>query len=372
MSIVPPLNCPPDYSIQSIRLVDCKKIGVVKGIEKLVSIEMKDFFIPIANYEERYITLRAGQTKELDVSDVAMYYPQQESYAFPVNTAILGTGTNHIYTLYDENLNTIGNVQFTVQTDFGDDFATAISNGPVAIRSAMTYVTASSTGTTNISATAKSSGLKYRHVFQFNLNIAFQPYHASLVHPGNLVSKSYKYPEGRVKAIMIYPQYEKVVTSAGCNCTNESGQLKSNVKWFNYLSKTEYESRVYPKTLTTATLAQGATSSFNWDQSSANHIGYYFKSGDGISLGGNTGAVASVESINGYAVNVSGYGVGTTGQQNLYKANFPVSLPWKKAGDFMFLTGGQDVSSTDELYIESVWLNNPQGFDIPVRVLIAS
>jgi len=44
----------------------------------------------------------------------------------------------------------------------------------------------------------------------------------------------------------------------------------------------------------------------------------------------------------------------------------------KKMGDFLFLTGGQDVESTDMLYTETVWLNNPQSFDIPIRVLIAS
>ena len=372
MSIVPPLNCPPDYSIQAIRLVDCKKIGVVKGIEKLVSIEMKDFFIPIANYEERYITLRAGQTKELDISDVAAYYPLQESYQFTASTSILGTGTNHMYSLYDEELNLIGEFQFTVQSNFGADFASAVSNGPVAISSAMTFNSSSAGGNTTVNATAIGSGIKYRHVFKFNLDIIFQPYHATLIHPGNLVTKNYKYPEGRVKAIMLYPQYDKVVTSAGCNCTNDSGQLRSNVKWVNYLSKTEYESRVYPKTTLTATLSDGATASFNWDQSSLEHIGYSFSTGSGISLGGNTGAVAPITSIQGYAVNVSGYGVGTTGQQYLYKANFPQSLPWKKMGDFLFLTGGQDVDSTDMLYTESIWMNNPQTFDIPIRVLIAS
>jgi hypothetical protein len=352
-------------------LVDCKKIGVVKGIEKLVSIEMKDFFIPIANYEERYITLRAGQTKELDISDVAAYYPLQESYQFTASTSILGTGTNHMYSLYDEELNLIGEFQFTVQSNFGTDFASAVSNTP-AVSSNMTFTTSSAGGNTTVNATAISSGVKYRHVFKFNLDIIFQPYHATLIHPGNLLTKNYKYPEGRVKAIMLYPQYDKVVTSAGCNCTNDSGQLKSNVKWINYLSKTEYESRVYSKTVLTSNLSEGATATFNWDQSSTSHIGYSFKVDDGIALGGNTGAVAPIASIQGYTVNVSGYGIGTTGQQYLYKANFPQALPWKKMGDFLFLTGGQDVESTDMLYTETVWLNNPQSFDIPIRVLIAS
>ena len=82
MSVKPKLVCPPDYSILSLRFTECKKIGVVKGTTTLLSFDLSKFFIPLTNYTEKRLVVKAGQTRKLDINDIAVYWPLQEKYDF--------------------------------------------------------------------------------------------------------------------------------------------------------------------------------------------------------------------------------------------------------------------------------------------------
>lgn len=379
MSIVPPLNCPPDYSIMAFRLVDCKKFGVVKGVEKLLAIEGKDLFIPLAQYEEKTLTLKAGTTKKIDISTVASFNDQTEGFSFNVDIAnrpnIFASGTRHKYTLFDEDLNVLGSFQFELGTDYDTfyDAVTAEVAASSAINGAVAFSIINSVDTTgSFSITAKSSGVKYRHLWEFQLNIAYQPYFQTLQHPGNLIFKNQKYPEGRVKMMMIYALYDNAKTTSGCNCTDNSGDLLSNKKSFQWALDSEYNRVVFPSTPITTNLNTYPVSTFQWNQSSTDHIGYYFAANDGVALTSGTGNVSGISSINGFTVNVGGNVGGGTGAQSLQKAALPSDIPWKNGGDFLFFSGAQDVTTSDKLYVETVWLKNPQNYDIPFKILIGS
>ena len=378
MSIVPPLNCPPDYSIMAFRLVDCKKFGVVKGVEKLLAIEGKDLFIPIAQYEEKTLTLKAGTTKKIDISTVASFNDQAEAYSFNVNIAnrpnIFANGTRHKYTMFDEDLNVLASFQFELGTDYDTfyDAVTAEVQANSTINGALSFSITNVDTTGSFSITARSAGVKYRHLWEFQLNIAYLPYFQTLQHPGNLTSKYQKYPEGRVKMMMIYALYDKASTTSGCNCTDSSGDLLSNKKSFQWATDSEYNRVTFPATPITTTLNSYPVSSFQWNQSSTDHIGYYFSANDGVTLSSGTGNVSGISSIDGFTVNVGGNVGGGTGLQGLQKAVLPNAIPWKNGGDFLFFSGAQDVTSSDMLYIETVWLKNPQNYDIPFKILIGS
>jgi hypothetical protein len=362
----------------AFRLVDCKKFGIVKGVEKLVAIEGKDLFIPLAQYEEKTLTLKAGTTKKIDISTVASFIDQSETYSFDVNIAsrpnIFANGTRHKYTLFDEDLNALGSFQFEIGTDYDTFYDAVIAEAQAnnAIKEAVTFSASDADQTGTFSISANAVGIKYRHLWEFQLNIAYLPYFQTLQHPGNLTSKYQKYPAGRVKMMMIYALYDKAKTSSGCNCTDSSGDLMSNKKSFQWAFDSEYSRKVFPTTPITTTLNTYPSPSFQWNQSSTDHIGYYFSVNDGVTLSSGTGNVSVITSMNGFTVNVGGNVGGGTGLQDLQKVSLPNTVQWKNGGDFLFFSGAQDVLPNDMLYVESVWLKNPQNYDIPFKILIGS
>ena len=129
MSIKPPLKCPPDYSILAFRITECKKAGIVKGVETQLSIDLQKLFVPVTNYEERQITLKAGETKNIDVSSIGETWPLAEKYAFIANSTFCGDLTSHTYSLYDVGLTLIETISFTVDQNLPlyVDFETALN-----------------------------------------------------------------------------------------------------------------------------------------------------------------------------------------------------------------------------------------------------
>ena len=104
MSVKPPINCPPNYSVLVFRLTECKKAGIVKGITTQLAVDLQNMYVPISNYEEKFISLKSGETKRIDVSSIADTGRVKEQFVFTANPAFCGLGTEHSYSLYDENL----------------------------------------------------------------------------------------------------------------------------------------------------------------------------------------------------------------------------------------------------------------------------
>ena len=69
---VPCLKCPPDNSIKAI-LLDCTKVSVVKGANTESSLDLKEWFVPITNYNEfEYVIPASTASISLDYGMTAV------------------------------------------------------------------------------------------------------------------------------------------------------------------------------------------------------------------------------------------------------------------------------------------------------------
>lgn len=381
MSIKPPLKCPPDYSILAFRITECKKAGIVKGVETQLSIDLQKLFVPVTNYEERQITLKAGETKKIDVSSIGETWPLAEKYAFIANSTNCGDGTNHTYSLYDVDLTLIETISFTVDQTLPlyVDFETALSTavlGSTYIQLLVGFDASEFTGTSSpIYVTASAKGVKYRHVFEFDTTGfgGYMPF--PFIHPGNLITPYLKYERPRIKIMLIYPDFYKASALSNCGCIDASGDLRSNLKYIEYSYDEDYYKIKNPVTpiiiSPNFTLPPGLVG-FQWQQQSTDHIGYHIAQGDLIASTVTPLLRGFVTTIDGYNVNVdTGIGNGSALQiaQHVWS---PSTVTWRKMGDFYLHTTAQDVLDTDKLYLETLWLRNPHNYDLPIKIMLAS
>lgn len=377
MSIKPPIKCPPDYSILSFRLTECRKFGVVKGINTLADVDMTNMFVPIANYEERMVTLKAGQTKKIDVSSIGILGEMTETYTFEIVTANVVPGTEHSYSLYDSSLGLIESINFTVDlvnTTFTAAFQAAV-NSSTTIKNTVTISFTgfdTTTGTVTITATAK--GTKYRHLLSVD-NTGFGGYFPfPFLTPGDVSKKYQKYEDPRVKILFLYPDFYKSNPQTGCNCLDPSGELKSNVKWIEYAFIDDYD-RINNPTSPIIVQPDGSLTSWKWLNTSLDHIDYHFKVGDIIQIKNSTnpnsrGMITSIDGFD-FTVDSAIGDLSTVGQQ-LSHAYSPNQVQWYKMGDLYIQTTGQDISDTDYNFIQTLVLRNPHNYDLPINILIGS
>ena len=377
MSIKPPIKCPPDYSILCFRMTECKKAGIVKGINTQLAVDLQDFFVPVTNYEERQITLKAGQTKLIDVSSIGENTDLAESYEFVANANNCGNGTSHTYTLRDEGLNILGSFSFTVTSSgFANAFSTAYAGSNV--KDFVSFDISAFTGVTGkIKVTATKKGIKYRHLFQFDTSGFGGYYPYPYEHPGNLITPAHRYDRPRVKLMMIYPDYYKANVLSNCGCLDTSGDMKSNKKYIEYAYADQYAEVTFPSTPITASPVLNADplgADWTWDQSSADNFDYHFRVGDMLYASSDPLKRAFITEKDGYFFSVdTPIGDDTlTASQALTHVYSPSGVKWRKMGDFYLHTTGQDVVDTDRLYIESLWLRNPHSYDLPVKILLGS
>ena len=207
MSVIPKIICPPDYSIRCFRLIDPMSFGIIKGAATEIAIPTKGICIPVNRYDDKRLILKAGSTLKVDVSGIAEYGELQEEYQFSVDLTatpdILGEGTKHKYELYDSELNLISSIEFTVSETFSESLLSAVS-GNSTIYELMNFDTAN-VANGNFTVTANAKGVKYRHIFYFDLDGFGGSDPHPYVHPGNLVQKYRKYPDGRIKVMLIIP-----------------------------------------------------------------------------------------------------------------------------------------------------------------------
>lgn len=385
MSIKPPIKCPPDYSILAFRITECKKAGIVKGIETQLSVDLQKLFVPVTNYEERQMTLKAGETKKIDVSNLGVQWPLAEKFAFVADADKCDQdGVNFTYSLYDVDLNLIETISFNINiynpeiATFMDALAKAVSNS-TKIKDLVTFDASQFTngpgGTSPVYVTANKKGVKYRHVFQFDTTGfgGYMPF--PYVHPGNLLVPYLKYERPRVKIMLIYPDFYKANVLSSCNCIDASGDMKSNKKYIEYAYEEDYYRINNPETpiiiTPDFTLPPGLVG-FQWQQISKDHIGYHINKGDLITTEQDPLLRGFVTNIQGYEVDVdTPIGDGTPSQKARHVWS-PTSVTWRKMGDFYLHTTAQDIEDTDKLYIETLWLRNPHDFDLPIKIMLAS
>jgi hypothetical protein len=377
MSIKPPLSCPPNYSILAFRIAECKKAAVVKGITTLASLDLNSLFIPIAEHTEGTLTLKGNSEKILNIEDIAEYGPLYESYSFDAdivnNPNIFDDGTTHVYALYNEDNEFIESFSFTIDVNDPDyeDFPTALKteyDNSVTIKTLISFdsSTTISTGILNVTAGAKST--KYRHVFTFDTA------GVDLDHPGTLITPYTKYPKGRVKYILVFPDYEKVDVST-CGCADSSGDVKSNKKYFQYVNRGEYDSLNDPNTDIELVITEVTpTVNVKWDYTQYptidGHIGYHFNVNDLVYFNESGPFRANILNINGENVELDTLCDPNQSGSLFTHAYSPATPRWQNVGDFLFLSGATDIQDSDRCFIETIVLKNPHSFDIPLRYMI--
>jgi hypothetical protein len=380
MSIKPPIKCPPDYSILAFRITECKKAGIVKGIETQLSVDLQKLFVPVTNYEERSMVLKAGETKKIDVSNIGVRWPLKETYTFVANQNYCGDGTDHRYTLYDKDLNLIDTISWTVNINvpaidtFEKALNLALSGSPQIIQNVGISASAFSTSGI-ITATANTAETKYRHVFEFDLT-GFGGYNPfPYKHPGNLTVPYVKYERPRVKIMLIYPDFYKASALVNCGCIDPSGDLMSNKKYIEYAYDDDYyriNNPGSPITISPVVNANATGTAWTWDQSSPDHIGYHFNINDLVNAGGDITKRGLINQLQGYFFSTDSLiGVNTPGI-SISHTYSPNAVQWRKMGDFYLHTTAQDINDGDKLYIETLWLRNPHGYDLPIKIMLAS
>jgi len=388
MSIKPKLICPPDYSILSLRFTECKKLGVVKGITTLLAVDLQNFFIPLTNFSERRFTLKAGKTQKIDISDIAVYGDLKEQYTFEYINAAVGDGTSHRFSAYNEDGDImLGQIAFTVDINnpliatFAKAFGNALANNPALL----SYITAEyGPALSQVTVTAANPGIKYTYLLEYDITGWGLTNPHPYKHPGTLVRKFQKYPEGRVRAIFLYADYGRAnPDTSTCGCCDNSGDLLSNVKNFKWVFDTEYAKKQKAEYTTNILLNSDAgnlsqqnpngTQTFQW-LTTGNAAAYNLEVGNLITLNTTTyNPYGYITDIDGYNITVNRQGFGTGNMDDMaIKSWVPAAIEWKTGGEMLFISGGQDVYDTDFLYTQTVWLQNPQNYDIPFTAIIVS
>lgn len=369
MSITPRLKCPPDYSILSFRFVECKKVGVVKGISKEVDVDLKDFFIPVSEYSERRINLKPGEVQRIDAGNLFNYGEQNETYYFePDNLLNVANGTTHRIEIFSsEDGSLLYTTQFTfiitpLILDFLDAFENHYNNNTT-LQSYLSFAKGDIAKQSFTLANVKA-GIKQLYRFTFNLN-SLQPYY----HPGDLSLPYRKWENGRIKIIFILAHIGDKFTL-------------TNQKNFQWAFDDEYQSLIRPKKWNTKILTDAANSvqALTWyDEfdNNGNLLSYEKRPAYQISAGSmirtdQTNNSGYIQSISGYTISVDeGIGNSLPGQyiQKLYSPN---TINWRTSGELLSLTGGEEVNDTDKLNIETIWLKNNQTFDLSFEIILAS
>lgn len=374
MSITPRLKCPPDYSILSFRLVDCKKAGIVKGMSKEVDVDLKDFFIPVTEYSERRVTLKAGQIQKIDASNLLNYGEQNESYEFVPNDLLSVTDqTTHslkIFSSEDGSLIYSGSFFYTYDPITYPTFIhklTKFYNDDAQLKSLVTLLPCD-LDKQSFKLVSKIPGIKYCSIFTFN-SASLSLYS----HPGNLLVPYRKWQLGRLKVLFILAHFADKFTP-----TNE--------KNFQWVGDDEYNMLANPKKLNTKIQCNANTNllTFQWEDtfdadgnltSYNTRLHYNLYVNDLIRT--NASNLSSfIQSIDGYNITV----FEEIGLQNnevlnpqyIQKLLSPKLLSWKTSGEMLILTGGEEVNYEDKLNIETVWLKNNQSFDIEFEIILAS
>lgn len=372
MSVKPPIVCPPDYAILAFRISECKLASVVKGVDKLASLDLNNLYIPIEEHIEGSFTLKGKQERLINIDDIAEYGPLNERFSFDalisINPNIFANGTKHAYLLYDENLTLLDSFNFIIDntdpayTDFPTALATEYSNSTVIKNKvSIEFPNVLTTGIVNIQSNTK--GVKLRHEFLFD----FQG--INLRSPGTLVTPYTKYPKGRIKYILVFPDYDKVDVTT-CGCANSSGDMKSNQKFFEYANRDEYDEVNNPKT---NVILLTPTTSINceWDYTAVtDHIGYHFTQNDLLKVENAVPFRSKIESIKGKDIQLDAPVNSSYDGSLISNVYGPSSPRWRNIGDLLFLSGATDMLNEDRCFIETIILKNPHTFDIPMRYMI--
>lgn len=106
----PNLKCPPDISTLIFQFLERKRIGIAKGTNELLSLDMSAFFMPLSAYTMQKMSLCPGDIKKIDPVGISTTGKRPQIDLFTVPEEYLGTeGT-------DSDLETDKTIVLTINT----------------------------------------------------------------------------------------------------------------------------------------------------------------------------------------------------------------------------------------------------------------
>jgi hypothetical protein len=163
----PNLKCPPDLSTMLFRFVDKKSLGVVKGNTDLFKIDMSSFFLQLDNYSVFTLALCPGETKQINVSNIANTGKRKQITEFNLddlqNLTLSINTTAELEILEEGNtLATITNIDASTFTNFVDDL-----NFKVLSDTTTGNLISISSNNPNLKITTKDKGIYLEYVLSF-------------------------------------------------------------------------------------------------------------------------------------------------------------------------------------------------------------
>lgn len=141
----PGFKCQPDLSQLFFLFLDRRKVGIVKGKDTLVNIDVSDFFIPIDKYlefnlclekdEKRFINVESISTDGLGINTGELLLPNSTLYPYPYTKS----NFNWAADIFDYNTNTyvytsygllFSNMSIIDELDFANKIINAINTDP--------------------------------------------------------------------------------------------------------------------------------------------------------------------------------------------------------------------------------------------------
>ena len=121
----PNLKCPPDISTLIFQFLERKRIGIAKGTNELLSLDMSAFFMPLSAYTMQKMSLCPGDIKKIDPVGISTTGKRPQIDLFTVQEADLGTGKTIVLTI---NTNITLNISAPTFAEFIANLRIEISN----------------------------------------------------------------------------------------------------------------------------------------------------------------------------------------------------------------------------------------------------
>lgn len=124
----PNLKCPPDISTLIFQFLERKRIGIAKGTNELLSLDMSAFFMPLSAYTMQKMSLCPGDIKKIDPVGISTTGKRPQIDLFTVSEADLGVDKTIDLTINTNITNITLNIEAPTFTEFIANLRTEISN----------------------------------------------------------------------------------------------------------------------------------------------------------------------------------------------------------------------------------------------------
>lgn len=201
------LTCPNLYSnVMILRFTNAGKLCITKGPNQLECICVDNFYIPVNSWNSVVAILNPGETKRIDPGLIVDYGTRREIYKFTLSSFVADTDSTLDVSCVLRNIST--SISFNTGATFDElitNLKTAINND-LSIKNEIEIYNVDA-NTLSFQIRALYAGFAFTYVLTLNTVVT-----------GELQYSAIRYPNGRIKFLMIQPLYiENVNPVLGAN-----------------------------------------------------------------------------------------------------------------------------------------------------------